>query len=70
MAHCTGTMAHTKTEWWLTLTGQVAQTSQEYSKMARENKEYAELFYDLISEAGVDVGVDLSDKEFMSLICR
>ena len=31
MAHCTGIMAHTKTEWWLTLNGQVAQTSQEYS---------------------------------------
>jgi hypothetical protein len=41
-----------------------------YRKMARENKEYAELFYDLISEAGVDVGVDLSDEEFKSLIRR
>src|SRR5690554_3312359 len=26
----------------------------KYRKMARENKEYAELFYDLISEGGVD----------------
>jgi uroporphyrinogen-III decarboxylase len=41
-----------------------------YRKMARENKEYAELFYDLISEGGVDAGADLSDKEFMSLIRR
>jgi hypothetical protein len=41
-----------------------------YRKMARENKEYAELFYDLISEGGVDAGADLSDKEFMSLIHR
>jgi len=41
-----------------------------YRKMARENKEYAELFYDLISEGGVDAGTDLSDKEFMSLIRR
>jgi hypothetical protein len=41
-----------------------------YRKMARENKEYAELFYDLISEAGVDIGADLSDEEFMSLIRR
>jgi hypothetical protein len=31
--------------------------------MVHENKEYAELIYDLISEAGVDVGADLSDKE-------
>ncbi|MGI6526239.1 MAG: hypothetical protein ACOX25_02445 [Caldicoprobacterales bacterium] len=38
--------------------------------LTRENKEYAELFYDLISEGGVDAGADLSDKEFMSLIRR
>ena len=41
-----------------------------YRKMARENKEYAELFYDLISEGGVDVGADLSDEEFNRLIRR
>ena len=28
-------MAHTKTEWWLTLNGQVAQTSQEYSSTSK-----------------------------------
>lgn len=41
-----------------------------YKKMVRENREYAELFYDLISEAGVDVGDGLSDAEFKRLIRR
>jgi hypothetical protein len=39
-----------------------------YKKMARENREYAELFYDLISEGGVDAGDGLSDTEFKRLI--
>lgn len=41
-----------------------------YKKMVRENREYAELFYDLISEAGVDAGDGLSDVEFKRLIRR
>jgi hypothetical protein len=39
-----------------------------YKKMARESREYAELFYDLISEGGVDAGDGLSDAEFKRLI--
>lgn len=41
-----------------------------YKKMTRENREYAELFYDLISEEGVDAGDNLSDTEFKRLIRR
>lgn len=41
---------------------------RRYRKMARENREYAELFYDLISEGGVDAGDGLSDAEFKRLI--
>ena len=41
-----------------------------YKKMAREHREYAELFYDLLSESGVDAGDGLSDKEFKQLIQR
>ena len=41
-----------------------------YKKMARENREYAELFYDLLSEEGVDAGGRLSDTEFKRLIRR
>ena len=39
-----------------------------YKKMAREHREYAELFYDLLSEGGVDAGDGLSDIEFKRLI--
>ena len=39
-----------------------------YKKMAREHREYAELFYDLLSEGGVDAGDGLSDAEFKRLI--
>ncbi len=39
-----------------------------YKKMVREHREYAELFYDLLSEDAVDVGDGLSDKEFKQLI--
>jgi hypothetical protein len=39
-----------------------------YKKMAREDRDYAEYFYDLISEEGVDAGDGLSDTEFKKLI--
>ncbi len=39
-----------------------------YKKMVRENKAFAELFYDQLSETGVDLGDGLSDAEFKSLI--
>jgi hypothetical protein len=38
--------------------------------MVREHREFAELFYDLLSESGVDVGDGLSDAEFKRLIRR
>lgn len=41
-----------------------------YKKMAKEDREYAELFYDLLSEDGVDAGDGLSDTEFKRLIRR
>ena len=41
-----------------------------YKKMAREDKDYAEYFYDMLSEAGVDAGDGLSDTEFKLLIRR
>lgn len=41
-----------------------------YKKMVRELREYAELFYDLLSEGGVDAGDGLSDAEFKRLIRR
>lgn len=41
-----------------------------YKKMVREHREYAELFYDLLSEDGVDAGDGLSDAEFKRLIRR
>ena len=39
-----------------------------YKKMVKEHREYAELFYDLLSESGVDAGDGLSDAEFKRLI--
>ncbi|VFU14086.1 conserved hypothetical protein [anaerobic digester metagenome] len=36
--------------------------------MAREDRDYAEYFYDMLSEYGVDVGDGLSDAEFKQLI--
>lgn len=36
--------------------------------MVREDREYAELFYDWFSEGGVDIGSGLSDIEFKKLI--
>ena len=41
-----------------------------YKKMAREHREYAEVFYDLLLESGVDAGNGLSDVEFKRLIRR
>jgi hypothetical protein len=41
-----------------------------YKKMVREHREYAELFYDLLSEGGIDAGDGLSDAEFKRLIRR
>ena len=39
-----------------------------YKKMVKEHREFAELFYDLLSEDGVDMGDELSDAEFERLI--
>ena len=39
-----------------------------YKKMVKENKDFAEWFYDMFSEEGVDVGDTLSDREFKQLI--
>lgn len=41
-----------------------------YKKMAKENRAQAEVFYDLISEGGVDIGDNLNDEEFKELIQR
>lgn len=41
-----------------------------YKKMVREDRDYAEYFYDLLSEEGVDTGDGLSDPEFKRLIRR
>ncbi|NLN82490.1 MAG: hypothetical protein GX136_08105 [Clostridiales bacterium] len=41
-----------------------------YKKMVREDRNYAEYFYDLLSEDGVDAGDGLSDTEFKRLIRR
>lgn len=41
-----------------------------YKKMVKEHREFAELFYDLLSEDGVDRGDELSDAEFKRLIRR
>lgn len=41
-----------------------------YRKIVQEDKEYAELFYELISEAGVDFEDRLSDAKFKGLIRR
>ena len=41
-----------------------------YKKMVREDRNYAEYFYDMLSENGVDVGDGLSDTEFKKLIRR
>ena len=34
-----------------------------YKKMVREHREFAELFYDLLSEGGVDLGDGLAKRE-------
>lgn len=39
-----------------------------YKKMVREDRDYAEYFYDLLSEEGVDAGDGMSDTEFKKLI--
>ncbi len=39
-----------------------------YKKMVREDKDYAEYFYDLLSEDGVDAGDGLPDTDFKRLI--
>ena len=41
-----------------------------YKKTVKEHREFAELFYDLLSEDGVDRGDELSDAEFKRLIRR
>jgi len=45
-----------------------AEILDRYEKMAREDRDYAEYFYDMLSEYGVDVGDGLSDAEFKQLI--
>ncbi len=45
-------------------------TDPRYKKMVREDRSYAEYFYDMLSEYGVDVGDGLSDTEFKKLIRR
>lgn len=45
-----------------------SQILARYNKMAREHREYAEVFYDLIIKNGVDAGVGLSDTKFKKLI--
>ena len=45
-----------------------AEINTRYKKMIREDREYAELFYDWLSADGVDAGRDLSDDEFKKLI--
>jgi hypothetical protein len=39
-----------------------------YKKMAQEDRDYAEYFYDMLVENGVDAGDRLSDTEFKRLI--
>lgn len=39
-----------------------------YKKMVREDRDYAQYFYDMLSEYGVDAGDDLSDQAFKQLI--
>ncbi|NMA51906.1 MAG: hypothetical protein GX949_02715 [Peptococcaceae bacterium] len=39
-----------------------------YKKMVREYRDFAEYFYNLLSEDGVDAGDELSDSEFKRLI--
>jgi len=41
---------------------------ERYSKMTREDSNFAEFFYEMISEEGVDAGDQLSDAEFKKLI--
>lgn len=41
-----------------------------YKRMVREDRHYAEYFYDMLSEDGVDAGDGLSDTEFKRLIRR
>ncbi|MDD4438778.1 MAG: hypothetical protein PHS04_12190, partial [Tissierellia bacterium] len=41
-----------------------------YKKMVREDRDYAEYFYDMLSEYGVDAGDGLSDAQFKQLIRR
>ncbi len=45
-----------------------AEIMTRYKKMAREDRDYAEFFYDMLSEDGVDAGDGLSDREFKQLI--
>ncbi len=45
-----------------------AELLARYKKMIREDRDYAEYFYDLLSEEGVDSGDGLPDAEFKKLI--
>ena len=44
--------------------------TKRWGKMRREDSEYAEVFYDWISEDGVDAGEGLSDSAYKKLIRR
>jgi len=45
-----------------------SELSARYKKMAREDREYAEVFYEWLSDDGVDSGDGLSDAAFKRLI--
>ena len=76
-------MAHTNINFMMNLvdsyiSGKITRTDFEldfqsellsrYKKMAREDREYAEVFYEWLSENGVDSGSGLSDAAFKRLI--
>lgn len=41
---------------------------EKYRKMAKEDGEFAEYFYDMLVEEGVDAGKELTDEKFFKLI--
>lgn len=43
---------------------------EKYRKMAKEDGEFAEYFYDMLVEEGVDAGEQLSDEKFYELISK
>jgi len=55
----------TRTDFELDFQGEL---TARYKKMVREDREYAEVFYEWLSEDGVDSGDSLSDAAFKRLI--